>query len=75
VRTREQVADFRTAVRGLFPRIRKAHGARATVHVFPALPNSLAVEFGRVLLPKADPRIEVYDLNRDQGGWSMRSRC
>lgn len=69
VRTREQVAAFRSAVREFFPRMRAAHGAEVTVHVFPALPNSLAVEFGRALLPKADPRIEVYDLNREHGGW------
>jgi hypothetical protein len=69
VRTREQVAAFRAAVREFFPRLRGEHGAEVTVHVFPALPNSLAIEFGRALLPKADPHIEVYDLNRDRGGW------
>ncbi|MEQ1564789.1 MAG: SAVED domain-containing protein [Myxococcota bacterium] len=69
VRTRDQVAAFRTRVREFLPRLRAEHGAEVTIHVFPALPNSLAVEFGRVLLPKADPRVEVYDLNRDRGGW------
>jgi hypothetical protein len=69
VRTRDQVAAFRTEVRALFPRLRADHGAEVTVHVFPALPNALAVEFGKALLPKADPRIEVYDLNRHRGGW------
>jgi hypothetical protein len=68
VRTREQVAAFRATVRELFRRLRGEHGAEVTVHVFPALPNSLAIEFGRALLPKADPRIEVYDLNRHRGG-------
>ena len=32
------------------------------VHVFPAMPLSLAVEFGRQLLPKADPAIDVWDI-------------
>ena len=43
--------------------IRATHGPDCTVHLFPALPNSLAVEVGRVLLPKADPAIRVYDRN------------
>lgn len=69
VRTRQQVADFGGHLRGLLPRLRTTHGGDMTLHVFPALPNSLAVQFGRILLPKSDPRIEVYDLNRAQGGW------
>lgn len=69
IRAREQVADFRALVQRLLSRLRASHGMLAVVHVFPALPNSLAVEFGRALLPKADPRIEVYDLNSDLGGW------
>ncbi|MCL2824180.1 MAG: SAVED domain-containing protein [Polyangiaceae bacterium] len=70
VRTREQLDAFRKSVRGLLPLIRNQHGANVIVHVFPALPNSLAVEFGRVLLPKSDPHMKVYDLNRASGGWS-----
>ncbi len=31
------------------------------MHVFPAMPLSPAVEFGRQLLPKADPTIGVWD--------------
>ena len=69
-RAREQVDAFRKAVRALLLRIRKRHGANVTIHVFPALPNSLAVEFGRLLLPKTDPCMEVYDFNRNMGGWS-----
>lgn len=70
IRSRRQVAEFRGVIRSLLPQIRAAHGAKPTVHVFPALPNSLAVEFGRVLLPKSDPMIVVYDLNRARGGWT-----
>lgn len=71
VRAREQVGKFRAAVRELLRRIRERHGAGVTAHVFPALPNSLAVEFGRVLLPKTDPHMVVYDFNRASGGWNQ----
>ncbi len=71
VRAREQIRAFRDAVRDLLRRIRDRHGARITIHLFPALPNSLAVEFGRNLLPKSDPHMLVYDFNRSWGGWSQ----
>jgi hypothetical protein len=35
--------------------------------VFPALPASLAVETGRVWMPKADPELRIYDQQRDKG--------
>lgn len=68
VRTREQVTEFRSLVRGLLAEIRERHGPQVIVHLFPAVPNSIAVEFGRCVLLKADPRIEAYDLN-----WKTRS--
>lgn len=70
VRTREQVAAFRSLVRGLLAEFRRNHGPRVVVHVFPAVPNSIAVEFGRCILLKADPRIEVYDLNWKTRGFT-----
>ncbi len=64
IRCREQTGQFMDVVRQLLGKIKARHGASAIVHVYPALPNSLAVEFGRCLLPKTDPQIKVYDLNR-----------
>lgn len=69
VRTREQLESFRAMMRTLLLCVRERHGANVTMHVFPALPNSLAVEFGRVLLPKNAPHMKVYDFNRTTGGW------
>lgn len=62
IRSRAKAEEFRAIVRTLLAEIRQHHGPQVIVHLFPALPNSLAVEFGRSLLPKADPRIDVYDL-------------
>lgn len=36
------------------------------VHVFPAMPVSLAVEMGRQLLPKADPEMEIWDFHESK---------
>lgn len=69
VRTREQVNAFSLTMRALLAEIRGNHGPGAAVHTFPAVPNSIAVEFGKCLLPKADPRVEVYDYNRAHGGF------
>jgi len=45
--------------------VRARHGEEVTVNVFPALPVSLAVEAGRVWMPKSDlPMLILY---RSQG--------
>ena len=51
----------------LLERFKARHGTGVPVHVFPALPASLAVETGRVWMPKADPELRVYDQQRDKG--------
>lgn len=67
VRSPEDQAAYRTALRRLFDAIKARHGDRVVVHVFPALPASLAVETGRVWMPKADPELRIYDQQRDSG--------
>lgn len=66
---RGQAKLFRQYVRTLLDRIKAAHGDHATLHVFPAMPVALAVEFGRVIMPKADMNIQVYDQNQALGGF------
>lgn len=61
VQSRRQLSTFRATVRRLLDRIKARHGQVHELHVFPAMPVSLAVEFGRVLQPKADLPIQVYD--------------
>lgn len=67
VRRPEDQAAYRSALRRLFDRIKAHHGDGAPIHVFPALPASLAVETGRVWMPKADPELRIYDQQRDVG--------
>ena len=61
------LAAFRGTVRSLLDRIKARHGENATIHVFPALPVSAAVEVGRVWMPKADLTLRVYDQDRHAG--------
>jgi hypothetical protein len=54
-------AEFRSTVRRLLDRIKAVHGEGREIHLFPAMPASLAVELGRVWMPKADPPLVLYD--------------
>jgi len=63
------LVEFKQHLRRLFDRIKALHGEHAIINVFPALPNSAAVEVGRVWMPKADLPLNVYDQNRSRGGF------
>lgn len=65
---------FRNALRATFAEIGARHGSGATIHVFPALPVAMAVEVGRVWMPKADPPLILYDEQRGLGGFIARHR-
>lgn len=69
MRRPEDLVEFKRHLRRLLDRIKAVHGERATINVFPAVPNSAAVEVGRVLMPKADLPLRIYDQNRSVGGF------
>lgn len=69
MRRPEDLIEFRRHFRRLLDRIKAVHGENATISVFPAVPNSVAVEAGRVLMPKADLPLLIYDQNRSLGGF------
>ena len=69
VRSPETLAAFRAVLRPLLDRIKAKHGHQALLHVFPAMPVSLAVEFGRVRMPKADMPWLLYDEQSSMGGF------
>jgi hypothetical protein len=70
VRSRAQAEAFRKTIRILLDQIKAAHGEKGVIHVFPAMPVSLAVDFGRVLNRKADLPIVMYDENKKNGGFT-----
>jgi hypothetical protein len=69
LKTRDQLVAFCEAYRCLLSRIMGDAGKACTIHLFPAVPVSVAVEIGRMVLPKSDVRIEVYDFHSAVGGW------
>ena len=69
MKSRRQKAEFRGLVRTAIDQIKALHGQTAMLHVFPAMPVSLAVELGRVRMPKADMPWLVYDQVNARGGF------
>lgn len=69
MKSRRQQAEFRAFVRTALDQIKSVHGQTATLHVFPAMPVSVAVELGRVRMPKADMPWLVYDQVNARGGF------
>jgi hypothetical protein len=64
IRNKSHLLAFRSIFRQTLHDIKTAHGSNITVNLFPAVPVSLAVEMGRVWMPKADLPIIIYDRNR-----------
>lgn len=69
VKTHAMLSAFRQEVRKTLDRIKAQHGHTTPIHVFPALPVSLAVEFGRARMPKADAPWILYDEQQSRGGF------
>jgi SMODS-associated and fused to various effectors sensor domain len=69
IKTKAQLSEFRSIARGLFDEIKATHGNKTVLHVFPAAAVSVAVEFGRVRMPKADMPWRIYDQVNDCGGF------
>lgn len=67
IRRPEDQASYRKHLRELFDRIKARHGTVSELHVFPAVPASLAVETGRVWMPKADLPMLIYDQQPSRG--------
>ena len=69
LKSRQQAKIFRQQMRLLMDLIKLRHGEKEVIHVFPAMPVCLAVEFGRILMPKADLQLCIYDENKMLGAF------
>lgn len=69
MKSREQLRMFRQEFRLLLDKIKSVHGQNKEIHVFPAVPVSVALEIGRVWMPKADLPMVVYDQNNKVGSF------
>jgi hypothetical protein len=67
MRHEADLREFRRLMRKLYEDIKAHHGEQATIHVFPAIPLSVAIELGRVRMPKSDLPLLVYDNIQDKG--------
>lgn len=70
LKNREQLSEFRRIFRKMLDVIKAMHGQGTPIHIFPAIPVSVAVEIGRVWMPKADSPLVIYDQNNKTGGFS-----
>jgi hypothetical protein len=62
------LASFGIEFRRFLSEINHRFG-RVNLHLFPAAPASTCVELGRLLLPKGDNRLTVWEYQRDSGGF------
>lgn len=69
LKSEKLLSEFRTECRQLFNLIKLIHGQDATLHVFPAMPVSASIEFGRVRMPKADLKMVIYDQNNSKNSF------
>lgn len=74
MRRAADLASYRRLLRSLFDRIKGVHGEAATVNLFPAVPVSVAIETGRVWMPKAHLPMLVYDQNKRLNGFAPTIR-
>lgn len=70
VKSRRQIIDFGKKMKEAFREIKKAHGQDVILNIFPAMPISLAVQLGRVWMPKADLSMKIFDQNYALGGFT-----
>ena len=66
LKSRKQLEGFSREYRKLLNKIQATHGDSCQISIIPAVPAPIAVECGRVLLPKSDPEIFVYEYDDSQ---------
>jgi hypothetical protein len=69
LQSKQQLKDFSAVTRNLFDRIKARFGGNIPLHIFPAMPVAMALELGRVWMPKADMSIAIYDENTVNSGF------
>ncbi|MBE0392161.1 HNH endonuclease [Flavobacterium sp. PL002] len=70
LKTKHALINFKNQIRNAFSKIKLQQATAEVIHVFPAMPNSCAVETGRVWMQKADLPLIIYDQNTVNNGFS-----
>jgi hypothetical protein len=69
LKTKLLLEKFRRISHDVLNKIKTVHGENIPLHVFPAMPVSTAIEFGRVWQSKADLPLIIYDQNNERNGF------
>jgi hypothetical protein len=69
IKSRGQLSEFRSLTRLVLDEIKSVHGQNALLHVFSVSAVSVAIELGRVRMPKADMPWRIYDQVNALGGF------
>lgn len=70
LKTKKHLQNFRECLRKAFNEIKFRHGSTHDLHVFPVMPVATSIEFGRVIMPKADLAMTIYDENFKTKGFA-----
>lgn len=69
LKSKRQLEVFSYEYRKLLNEIQAKHGKNCKIYILPAVPISIAVECGRVILPTKDPEVYACEYYSDQGGF------
>lgn len=69
MKTRKLLQEFIKIYRITLDEIKMVHGSENTIHLFPAVPNSVAIEIGRSRLPKVDLPFIIFENNKKNDGF------
>ncbi len=69
LKSKSQLSEFSQTVRLLLNEIKSKYNDKTPLHIFPAMPVAIAIEFGRVWMPKADMPLVIYDQNKLRNGF------
>lgn len=67
IRRPDDIGVFRRRLRQLMNAIKLQHGENCEIKLFPAVPVSIAVEIGRIWMPKADLPLQIFDQSKQDG--------
>ena len=70
LRQRDDLIRFKDAYQAALRTIGHQCGPCEAIAFFPAVPAPVAVFCGRELLPKVDPKLQVYDYDKRLGGFT-----
>lgn len=69
LRTKIQLYEFKKQARKILEEIKSKYKEGTILNIFPAMPISAAIEFGRLILPKTDMQMKIYDQVDNQTGF------